>query len=243
MRLDERTSRRANVTPAISLKSRRAAITRYAAAATAFHCTNGKDDIHDDTRPPFVRRLCDFGILARGVIATFPATAFVLTNWSELGSSTEANLPRFVKTDSTEACGGRKGTAIDSGGTRHASMGMHRPAYSTAVQANRRPDVTLSRNKLDRSPTPAASTIVRAEETTSCARRIPNPVAVLDSAIKTHLLQPSAILRVRRSNALRSKIALSTIPMTSSSAEPPQKRSIMPFTARTATFCRAAEAS
>ena len=188
MRLDERTSRRANVTPAISLKSRRTVITRYTAAANAVHCTNGKGDIHDDARPPLVRRLCDFGILARGVIATFRAAAFVLTNWSELGSSTEANVPRFVKTDSTGACGCRNGTAIDSGGTRYASMGMHRPAYSTAVQANRRPDVTLSRNKLDRSPTPAASTIVRAAETTSCARRIPNPVAVLDSAIKTLLL-------------------------------------------------------
>src|SRR5215469_18105264 len=179
MRLDERTSRRANMTPAISLKSRRAVITRYTAAATDVHCIDGKDDSHDDARPPLLRRLCDFGILARGVIATFPATAFVLTNWSELGSSTEANLPRFVKTDSTEACGGRKGTAIDSGCTRHASMGMLRPAYSTAVQASRRPDVTLSRNKLDSSPAPAASTIVRTAETTSCARRIPSPVAVL----------------------------------------------------------------
>src|SRR5215469_93217 len=191
MRLDERTSRRANVTPAINLKSRRAVITRYTAAATAVHWTNGKDDSHDDARPPLLRRLCDCGILARGVIARFGTTAFGLTNWSELGSSTEANVPRFVKTDSTEACRGRKGTAIDSGGTRDASTGMHRPAYSTAVQANRRPDVTLSRNKLDRSPTPAASTIIRAAETTSCARRIPSPVAVLDSAIKILLLQPS----------------------------------------------------
>ena len=36
--------------------------------------------------------------------------------------------------------------------------------------------------------------------------------------------------------------ALSTMPSTSCSADPPQKRSMMPFTARTATFCRASDA-
>ncbi len=52
----------------------------------------------------------------------------------------------------------------------------------------------------------------------------------------------SAILRARRSSCLRLRTALSTIPRTSCSAEPPQKRSMIPLTARTATFCRASEA-
>ncbi len=52
----------------------------------------------------------------------------------------------------------------------------------------------------------------------------------------------SAIFWVRRSSWRRSRTALSTMPMTSCSAEPPQKRSMMCFTARTATFWRGSAA-
>jgi len=46
----------------------------------------------------------------------------------------------------------------------------------------------------------------------------------------------AAILRARRSNCLRSRTSLSTMPSTRASADPPQKRSMIFFTARTATF-------
>src|SRR5580704_8073330 len=66
--------------------------------------------------------------------------------------------------------------------------------------------------------------------------------AVFISAIFISPLWLSAILRARRSSCLRSSTALSTMPRTSCSADPPQKRSMMLFTARTATFWRASEA-
>src|SRR5208282_4945675 len=51
----------------------------------------------------------------------------------------------------------------------------------------------------------------------------------------------SEIFRASRSSCLRSSTALSTMPRTNCSADPPQKRSIMLFTARTATFWRLSE--
>src|SRR5262249_24735932 len=56
------------------------------------------------------------------------------------------------------------------------------------------------------------------------------------SDAKRSFAERSLILRARRSSCLRSRTSLSTIPSRSASAEPPQKRSIMFRTARTATF-------
>src|SRR4029077_10691865 len=106
MGLDERTSRFENLSPAISLKSRKPVITRYPAEANVVHCSECRRPTHADARLPSGGRLCDFFTL--GVIAGSRAAALVLANSCEFGISTEATVARFVKADFAGADDGRK---------------------------------------------------------------------------------------------------------------------------------------